>query len=193
MKVSNYNLLKGNINAFNINYYKNSTLIYGPYKRTAIWFQGCTLNCKGCINKELQPLQLKTVMETNDIINISKADGHITLLGGEPLQQPNIKKLIKELKSNNIGIVLFTGYEESEISKDLKEYVDMCDIVVFGRYIEKYNDSNLYLRGSTNQVIKYNTNLYDSAIYENETHQININNELEYFGRNNNFLEELLE
>ena len=41
---------------FNVAYIKLCTKTEGPYNRCCIWFQGCNLNCKGCCNKDLQPL-----------------------------------------------------------------------------------------------------------------------------------------
>ena len=70
--------------------------------------KGCTLHCKNCINPELWSSNNPNLLSINSIINQLQSK-HITLLGGEPLQQKDIFPFIKELKKNNIGIILFLG------------------------------------------------------------------------------------
>ena len=59
----------------------------------------------------------------------------ITLLGGEPLQQVSeILQLIK-LQENNRTVMLYSGYEFEELD-ELKQCVELSDIVILGRYDE---------------------------------------------------------
>ena len=91
---------------FNVAYIKLSTKIEGPFNRCCIWFQGCNLNCKGCGNKELQPLipkHIVTISELIDIVKKAKAEFDIegiTISGGEPFAQKSaILSLIKGFKN----------------------------------------------------------------------------------------------
>ena len=65
--------------------------IYGPGLRSVFWTQGCTLACKGCWNTQYWSTRGGFEIEISQIlIDLDKLDDieGITLLGGEPLQQP---------------------------------------------------------------------------------------------------------
>ena len=64
---------------FNVAYIKLCTKTEGPYKRCCIWFQGCNINCRGCCNKNLQPLvpnHIVTLKELIDIVKEAKDEGY---------------------------------------------------------------------------------------------------------------------
>lgn len=178
-----------------LNIYKiaHDSKIYGPGNRDVVWFKGCSLHCKNCINPELWSFDNADLMEIDDLIKELKAK-EVTFLGGEPLQQSDILPLIKKLKKLKIGIILFTGYEKSELAGDKKKAADLCDVVIYGRYIDKLKDDSLYLRGSLNQEIVFNSKRYnpDDFIKPN-SFELNLNDEMELHGRNKELIKELLE
>jgi anaerobic ribonucleoside-triphosphate reductase activating protein len=57
---------------FNVAYIKLATKTEGPYNRCCIWFQGCNINCKGCCNKDLQPIIPNHIVSLEELINIVK-------------------------------------------------------------------------------------------------------------------------
>lgn len=130
--------------------------VLGPGKRIGIWFCGCPHKCKGCSNPELWDFKeqynvsFKTVIALIDkIASENKIDG-FTITGGDPMFQANeLKKLISYLKEISSDILVYTGYEIDEISKELLEDVS---VLIDGKYIEERNNSCL-LRGSDNQKI----------------------------------------
>ena len=71
--------------------------IYGPGDRDVIWFKGCTLRCKNCINPELWSSEGAEQMDVDSLVSQIKSKD-ITFLGGEPLQQTDILPLIKKFK-----------------------------------------------------------------------------------------------
>ena len=79
------------------------TEIEGPFKRCCIWFQGCNIHCKGCCNFELQELKPNHIVSMQKLINIvSEAKKEydiegITLSGGEPSLQMNLKEFNDEI------------------------------------------------------------------------------------------------
>ena len=93
-----------------------------------------------------------------------------------------------------MGIILFTGYEKRELDGDKKKAADMCDVVIYGRYIDKLKDDSLYLRGSLNQEIVFNTRRYkpDDFIKPN-SYELKMDDKLELHGRNKELINELLE
>ena len=178
-----------------LNIYKiaHDSKIYGPGNRDVIWFKGCTLHCKNCINPELWSFDNGNFMKIDDLIDNLQSK-EITFLGGEPLQQKDILSLIKKLKKLKFGIILFTGYEKNELTDDKKNAADLCDVVIYGRYVDKLKDDSLYLRGSLNQEIVFNTKRYnpDDFIKPN-SFELNLNDKIELNGRNKELIKELLE
>ena len=167
--------------------------IYGPGNRDVVWFKGCSLHCKNCINPELWSTKGAELFSADEAVNQLKSK-HLTLLGGEPLQQEDILPFIKAVKRKRIGVILFTGYEQHELEGDKKKAADLCDVVIYGRYIDKLKDDSLYLRGSLNQSIVFNTKKYKPKEFEKpNSYEVNITNDLELHGRTKEFINDLLE
>ena len=137
--------------------------IYGPGTRYTIWLQGCSLGCKGCWNKQFWPEDSGKKIGVDEIITEIKlldVEG-ITLLGGEPLQQPEaVMELINETKKIGKTVFLYTGYTKNEMSDLMKECAENSDILIAGRYVEKLRDLHLRWRGSSNQIIEFPTGVY---------------------------------
>lgn len=177
-----------------LNVYKiaHNSKIYGPGNRDVIWFKGCTLHCKNCINPELWSNEEASLISNNDLVSQLKSKD-ITLLGGEPLQQKDILTFISILKGKHIGIILFTGYEKNELDEEQMKAANLCDVVIYGRYINELKDDSLYLRGSLNQSIVFNTNRYKSKDFiKPNIYELNISENYELHGRNKNLLDDLL-
>ena len=125
----------------NVASYLENCAIYGPGNRFVIWFQGCSLRCKGCWNTELWPFEDKLLLTTHELLEMIRetevVEG-VTFLGGEPLDQvESLLVLAKMLKQSGYSIMLYTGYGMDEISGTVKEDIfNLSDIVVSGRYVE---------------------------------------------------------
>ncbi|MCL1810859.1 MAG: radical SAM protein [Methanomassiliicoccaceae archaeon] len=160
---------------FNIAEIEFGCEIYGPGRRTVIWFQGCSLKCKGCWNWPMWSTSPNKIIERDDLLKIiieNRCDG-VTLLGGEPLQQAeNLLWLMHELKAKHIDIMLYTGYEEKEISTFaiFSEICECADILITGRYMEEERNISLQWRGSENQKIFFK----DGNSIKEECNQIEI-------------------
>ena len=151
--------------------------IYGHGKRAVIWFSGCTLRCRGCINKHLWDKDvgayesvaavLSKVSEYEDIVGV-------TLIGGEPLDQTEeLLEFINLCKKRKLDTVLFTGYEPEELYGWKREAFELSDVAVCGRYDERLRDTGLLLRGSSNQrLIVRRPSL--QKYYEQEARQVEI-------------------
>lgn len=130
--------------------------LYGPGKRFLLFCQGCSLHCKGCVNKHLWDFSGGNEISVEEIISLCDDVDGITLHGGEPLDQSeNILKLIRMLKEKEKTIVLFTGYSYAELNKTQRICWKMSDIVIGGRYIEEKRNIYLQFRGSTNQKVYF--------------------------------------
>lgn len=150
--------------------YLISQNVNGPGKRFVIWFQGCTIRCKGCFNSEFWDKNGGEFMEVDKLFSLI-LDAHInekiegvTFTGGEPFaQSKNIIPLAREIKSNNLTIVCYTGYLYGEIlnglvpfGNDLLKYID---ILIDGKFIEE-EKAHLVWRGSRNQKVYFLSNRY---------------------------------
>lgn len=135
----------------------------GPGNRYVIWVQGCPFNCKGCITPEGIPIIENNLIEIEQLIfsicSNEKITG-ITISGGEPFMQASrLVKIIAavKLRRPELDVVVFTGFKLKELDWiEAKEFLELIDVLIDGKYIEKYND-NRGLRGSSNQQVNYLT------------------------------------
>lgn len=129
------------------------TRALGPFKRFAIWVQGCNKRCKGCISPDAQSLDGGISIDVADlaaeILSVPEIEG-VTISGGEPfLQQDALCELINLVrKKRDLGIIVYTGMNYDEIADT--PLAQRCDLIIDGEYIEKLNDDRS-LRGSSNQ------------------------------------------
>lgn len=139
------------------------TVVEGPGRRTAIWFQGCTLQCENCCNPLMQPVsggQETGLTELCERIRQSRSDG-LTLLGGEPLDQADeLFPLLRELRNcYNGDIMLFTGYtwEQIQTNSLFNKTAGLCDLVIAGPFVDKLVSGRRRWIGSDNQTVHFVT------------------------------------
>lgn len=157
---------------FNVAYIKLCTKTEGPYNRCCIWFQGCNINCKGCCNKELQPIIPNHIVSFVELVNIVKdaktrfnIEG-ITLSGGEPSLQKSLKEFNDEIHKLGLGIIMFSGKEKGQLDNEL---VNSVDLLIEGPFVETLMDRERVLIGSTNKKLTFITDRYK----ENEAYFYN--------------------
>ena len=165
----------------NIAYINTCTETEGPYKRLAIWFQGCNILCKACCNPELQALRIRHIITVEELFNIilDSKDRYdiegVTFLGGEPTLQEGLISLAFLLKVNNIGTILFTGKKIEMLDNDL---INNLDLVIDGKFEVSKIDAKRNLIGSENQNIYFLTNRYEKDekwFFEKREKKIEIN------------------
>ncbi len=135
----------------------------GPGLRYVIWVQGCPFNCKGCITPDGIPIVENNLLEINQIISAICANRKITgitISGGEPfLQASKLVKILSAVKSirPELDIIVFSGFNLNDLDWiEAKELLQLIDVLIDGKYIDKLND-NKGLRGSSNQKVHYLT------------------------------------
>jgi anaerobic ribonucleoside-triphosphate reductase activating protein len=168
--------------------------IYGHGRRLVIWFSGCTLCCKGCINEYLWDRAVgkeTTVDEIFDIIKSAHSIIGVTYIGGEPLQQgEDLLGLSEMVITAGLDIVLFTGYEFDELDTLQRKIADKAVVVIHGRYDETKRDTYLIHRGSHNQTITINDQRLRSQ-YLDECRQVEVEiteDSEKYFGFLDDFI-----
>jgi anaerobic ribonucleoside-triphosphate reductase activating protein len=152
-----------------INY---ESLVDGEGVRTTVFISGCLHACEGCHNPlthnfqygkpfdyEMQ-LDLIKYVETNPLIQ------GITLSGGDPFFSANDCFLFLQMfhhacPTKNIWI--YSGFTYEEILEDSNKLrlLELCDVLVDGRFDITQRDITLKFRGSKNQNV---INVKDSLI-----------------------------
>lgn len=134
----------------------------GDGLRVVLWLAGCSHHCPNCQNPVTWDPNDGILFDKNarkellDIISQDYISG-ITFSGGDPLFESNreeVYELIEYIKSvyPNKTVWLYTGYTFN----DLKKFVPIgilnkIDVIIDGPYIEKFRDTSLKWRGSSNQ------------------------------------------
>lgn len=132
--------------------------------RTTLFVSGCTHQCPGCFNIDYKDFEYgsKWTQEAEETFLSYVKDPNVhgvTILGGEPMQQTHdeaLYHLLKRIKEEtNQTIWIYSGYTYEEIIKDPKKLrlLELCDVLVDGRFVEALKDLKLKFRGSSNQNI----------------------------------------
>lgn len=135
-----------------------NTIVDGVGFRTSLYLSGCNVHCEGCHNKEWWDINSGHAMDIDELFHkLTGSFTNITLIGGEPMMQAkSLAVLAEKIKVNtNKDIWIYSGHTYEEILSN-KLYFNLlkhCDVLVDGRYDEKFFQNNLRFRGSTNQRI----------------------------------------
>jgi anaerobic ribonucleoside-triphosphate reductase activating protein len=148
----------------------------GPGSRLAIWTQGCSIACPGCVNPELWDAHSGKTVEVASLVSsllkiVAPFDG-ITITGGEPFDQyPALISFCTFLKSKSkIPIFVFTGYILAQLQQKFPDqlFTHCIDMLMDGSY-EKSRHENNNIKGSSNQNFYrfVNNNTTDESGLEN--------------------------
>ncbi|NVB38596.1 radical SAM protein [Pseudenhygromyxa sp. WMMC2535] len=151
----------------------------GPGERFVVWVQGCSLRCPGCWNPDTWSLEPRLQMSVDDLVAEvlgTRGIEGVTLTGGEPFEQAaSLASLCARLRAHGLSVMAFTGYRLRElVTPDQKALLDLCDIVVAGRYLQARRVLNQPWRGSSNQVVHYRTNRYASSAGDNTICEVHL-------------------
>lgn len=174
-----------------------SSMVNGPYERTVVHFQGCTLNCPGCFNKDTHAMNIGRYMSAAEIMsNIPSHIKHVTISGGEPfLQAEGLHSLVTLLREKDYGIIVFSGFYLHEIMKMPygEKILANIDVLIDGRFVKEELAVD-GLRGSNNQTIHIFTNRYSPIELMNRNTEILIdtNGNIQITGFPSSFLLQVL-
>ena len=137
---------------------KYGTSVDGIGLRTSLYCAGCENRCPGCHNPQSWDENGGDAILVDELYKrIVEADMNVTFTGGDPMLHPEgfiaLASLIK--RNTNKTIWCYTGYRFEELLSHpiRRQLVELCDVIVDGRYIEKERDLSLHFRGSRNQRI----------------------------------------
>ena len=135
----------------------------GPGIRVTIFVSGCSHNCNGCFNEELQDFQHGTLWTEKDeeefIEKVAKPQvTGVSILGGEPLEQlmdDSLFRLLGRIKKEmpEKSSWLWTGdiFEEAIKNPKKRRIIECLDVLIDGPFILAERNLKLKYRGSENQ------------------------------------------
>lgn len=143
-------------------FYDNSCT-NGEGWRSVLFVSGCPHKCLGCQNPQTWDFEQGEKVHDIDfyikkIIQNKKLIDGVTLSGGEPFQERNVKhllKLVKEVKKNGLDVWCYTGYRYEELLQNeaFSSLLKEIDVLVDGPFIKDEFCPNIKFRGSKNQRI----------------------------------------
>lgn len=130
----------------------------GPGKRIALWFQGCSIRCPGCLNPETWDFSGGSTYNVMELYVLIKqiADSHIgiTISGGEPFDQYDALILLCAMlkEYTDLNVLVFSGYDLQQLLLEHQDshFLDVIDYLIDGPFMEK-RMARRGLRGSENQ------------------------------------------
>ena len=137
---------------------KYGTSVDGVGLRTSLYCAGCENCCPGCHNPQSWDENGGEAVSVEQLFRIIEdADMNVTFTGGDPMLHPEgfiaLATLIKQ--NTNKTIWCYTGYLFEDLLQHplRRKLLELCDVLVDGRYVEEERDLSLHFRGSRNQRI----------------------------------------
>jgi anaerobic ribonucleoside-triphosphate reductase activating protein len=133
----------------------------GPGRRAAIWLQGCSIRCPGCVSRDTWAPATSTtqIASVVDWAEGQVDDGltGITVSGGEPLEQAEqLLALLADLRSRprlaDKDVLLYTGYAYSAVSRRHQAVLALVDAIISGPYVSSRPSRHRWM-GSGNQAL----------------------------------------
>lgn len=146
--------------------------------RAVVFISGCRHYCPGCFNPASWNFNYGYKFDSEEqqrIISEIRSnpllDG-ITLCGGDPFFSagelvPFVEKF--RLACPDMDVWAYSGftYEEIVNDSDMRQLLEQCDVIIDGRFMDKYKDLTLPFRGSSNQrIIDVKRSLRSGGIIE---------------------------
>ena len=137
------------------------SIVDGPGIRFTVFCQGCPHACEGCHNPEThdfaggKDISIERLLEE---IDKDKLLAGVTFSGGEPFCQAEAFACMgRGVKERGMNITVFSGYTLEELQEmavqraDVRELLELTDILIDGPFINELRDLTLQFRGSSNQ------------------------------------------
>ena len=170
----------------------------GPGLRAVVFFQGCSLGCRGCWNKTSHTFsgtQVPIDAIARQVLRSHREEAleGVTFSGGEPMQQAgSLLGLMRSLRSQapELSFGMFSGYTERELDEgrywvwghefEAQEKLRLweairanLDFAVLGRFNQN-QPSTLPLRTSRNQVLRLLSGRYKAANFGEQSVEVSI-------------------
>ena len=119
---------------------------------------------------DTNPIEQEKENILNSIKNNTTLKG-ITLSGGDPFYEPNVKELVELVREfKDMNIWCYTGYKLEQLLNrscmHTSELLSYIDVLIDGKYVQSKYDSSLIFRGSSNQrIIDVQKTLKDNELH----------------------------
>jgi anaerobic ribonucleoside-triphosphate reductase activating protein len=132
----------------------------GPGRRAGIWFQGCSIQCSGCVSRDTWTAGVGTSVR-EVVIEVARFKDAgltgITISGGEPFDQPlGLDFLLTALQQSvelyDLDVFVYSGYTLSTLRRQHPAILGKIDALMSGPYVDS-RPTELPWRGSGNQVL----------------------------------------
>lgn len=140
--------------------------------RAGIWFQGCTVYCRGCVSRDTWTFDETRRTEISTIVDwLGDLDGvvdGVTISGGEPTDQPDaLQSLLDALAPwrARADILLYSGRPSEQLERDLPWLWDRVDLLISDPF-DAARTGDCALRGSDNQRVHRLTPLAEERYAE---------------------------
>lgn len=139
--------------------YHHST-VDGPGRRSVVQVSGCSICCQGCFVPKTHERENGTLTPIRSIVDeiIAQREAHdgVTILGGEPFDQPGpVAELVSRLKNDGLHITLYSGYRLEVLIQRKVPSIDYIlthiDLLIDGPFVSGLNSGAGEYRGSRNQ------------------------------------------
>jgi len=149
----------------------------GPGLRYALWLQGCSIRCPGCCNPHLFDENGGSVVAVEALLReVARAldapaiEG-VTLLGGEPFDQPGpLGRFAEGVRGLGLSMMAFSGFAFDElrargaVDPEVARLLRSVDVLVDGRYDAAQVEAARKWVGSRNQRFHYLSDRYTPEI-----------------------------
>jgi len=138
----------------------------GPGRRIGLWFQGCSIRCKGCASLDTWGLRPETTVDADKVVewcqaHLDEGANGITVSGGEPFDQPDgLLYILEKLRGGGdrekvkpFDVLCFTGLHFSNVEKNHPDILSLLDAIVSEPFAQS-SPTSKYLCGSENQVLR---------------------------------------
>lgn len=138
----------------------------GPGRRIGLWFQGCSIRCKGCASLDTWGTRPETTVDADQVVawcraHLDEGANGVTFSGGEPFDQPQgllyileqLKGYADQEKVNPFDVLCFTGLRFSDVDIIHPKILSLLDAIVSEPFLQA-SPTNKYLCGSENQVLR---------------------------------------
>jgi len=155
----------------------------GPGRRVVIWVQGCTINCKGCFNKDFQIHESRYLVKPGEfarkiIDTCRKYDCEgVTLTGGEPFQQSLASAILAgNIRRSGLTVVCFTGYGVKQLSGsenlDVQALLSKVDLLIGGPYNIKNKSKRTWFNDPDKELVFLTDRYSEEQLFDDEELEI---------------------
>ena len=141
----------------------NYVTALGPGSRLAVWVNGCSRACPGCVSQRLQKVDERTEVDIEEYFFGYRTDGidGVTVSGGEPFEQTaELLHLVEYFRHRGVrDILVYTGFTLEELQArndpDTTAVLARISVLIDGPYIAECDSGKGNLKGSDNQKIHF--------------------------------------